>query len=185
MSFTPGTCAQNAAVSGATNKSVSCRTPAVSSPSGTCLTLADRIDVRDTPSAGHPESRLVGYVAACGSIRVTQRVLKPDGDVRQDIGLLIAPDTEARSAKVSGVKNFSKNGVRQRTPIYQPARPLYHPRPLSAKNLQSGAAISACLRSSFTSISHTCSSSRISTLTSSVSSRCCSATRTTPRATKL
>ena len=103
MSFTPGTCAQNAAVSGATNKSVSCRTPAVSSPSGTCLTLADRIDVRDTPSAGHPESRLVGYVAACGSIRVTQRVLKPDGDVRQDIGLLIARDTAAQSAQVSRV----------------------------------------------------------------------------------
>ncbi len=119
-----------------------------------------------------------------GNIRKTPRA-HPARDVRQDIGLLIAPDTEARSAKVSGVKNFPKNGVRQRTPIYQPARPLYHPRPLSAKNLQSGAAISACLRSSFTSISHTCSSSRISTLTSSVSSRCCSATRTTPRATKL
>ncbi len=104
MSFTPGTCAQSAAVSGATNKSVSCRTPAVSSLSGTCLTLADRIDVRDTPSAGHPESRLVGYVAACGSIRVTQRVLKPDGRP-EDADLLVARDTAAQSAQVSRVCN--------------------------------------------------------------------------------
>jgi len=116
MSFTPGTCAQNAAVSGATNKSVSCRTPAVSSPSGTCLTLADRIDVRDTPSAGHPESRLVGYVAACGSIRVTQRVLKPDGDVRQDIGLLIARDTAAQSAQVSRVCDPTSRGPHRSGP---------------------------------------------------------------------
>ena len=31
------------------------------------------------------------------------RVLRPDGDVRQDIGLLIARDTAAQSAQVSRV----------------------------------------------------------------------------------
>jgi len=73
--------------------------------------------------AGHPltaepsKVRLFGLVRAWGSVRVTLRVLRPDGcaqnpdrvaqnpggDVRQDISLLVARDTGAQSAKVSRV----------------------------------------------------------------------------------
>ena len=59
---------------------------------------------------GHFGARLVGVVIACGFVRFTLRVLRPDGDVRQDIGLLIARDTAAQSAQVSRV--YDPPGIR-------------------------------------------------------------------------
>jgi len=63
----------------------------------------------------------------------TLRVLRPDGcaqnpdrvaqnpggDVRQDISLLVARDTGAQSAGVTGLRSLSACGVRSRTPIYR------------------------------------------------------------------
>ncbi len=89
--------------------------------------------------AGHPltaepsKVRLFGLVRAWGSVRVTLRVLRPDGcaqnpdrvaqnpggDVRQDISLLVARDTGAQSAGVTGLRSLSACGVRSRTPIYR------------------------------------------------------------------
>ena len=121
----PDTYAQSAAVSGATSKPVSCRTPADRSPSGICP--AGHPPLR-SPSgirpAGHPltaepsKVRLLGLVTAWGSVRVKLRVLRPDGraenpdgDVRQDIGLLVARDTGAQSAQVSWVCDTSRHVV--------------------------------------------------------------------------
>ena len=74
------------------SKSVSCRTPADHGQD-------------ETRIAGNPTStaRTEHISSDMGTVRITLRVLRPDGDVRQDIGLLIARDTDALSAKVSRV----------------------------------------------------------------------------------
>ena len=74
------------------SKSVSCRTPADHGQD-------------ETRIAGNPTStaRTEHISSDMGTVRITLRVLRPDGDVRQDIGLLIARDTEAQSAQVSRV----------------------------------------------------------------------------------
>ncbi len=74
------------------SKSVSCRTPADHGQD-------------ETRIAGNPTStaRTEHISSDMGTVRITLRVLRPDGDVRQDIGLLIARDTEAQNAQVSRV----------------------------------------------------------------------------------
>ena len=74
------------------SKSVSCRTPADHGQD-------------ETRIAGNPTStaRTEHISSDMGTVRITLRVLRPDGDVRQDIGLLIARDTVAHSAQVSRV----------------------------------------------------------------------------------
>ncbi len=121
-------------------KSVSCRTPAVVKPirNPSCRASAERgpsgIRLVGHPLTAEPSKvRLFGLVRAWGSVRVTLRVLmadgcaqnpdrvaqNPDGDVRQDIGLLVARDTGAQSAGVTGLRSLSACGVRSRTPIYR------------------------------------------------------------------
>ena len=107
----PDTCAQSASVSGATSKPVSRRTPAARCPSVPRLAavlrcLCDHPDPALSPSSVAcvtVRPRLAGFGVAFGSVQVTLRVLRPDGDVRQDIGLLVARDTAAHSAQVSRV----------------------------------------------------------------------------------
>ena len=90
----PDTCAQSASVSGATSKPVSWRIPAARPSPALPPSSVACVTVRP---------RLAGFGAAFGSVQVTLRVLRPDGDVRQDIGLLVARDTAAHSAQVSRV----------------------------------------------------------------------------------
>ena len=80
----PDTYAQCAAVSGAMSKSVSCRTPAI------LYALRDH-------ALRTPAIRVLCGLCPAGI---------PDGDVRQDIDLLIARDTAAQSAQVSRVLDF-------------------------------------------------------------------------------
>ena len=71
------------------------------------------------------------------------RVLKPDGDVRQDIGLLIARDTAAHSAQVSRVRDSPGYGVRQDTDL--PSHPC-HPHPGHGLTRAGEGRFAVCLR---------------------------------------
>ena len=76
--------------------------------------------MRSRPESALPDTR------RCAAIWVTLRVLRPDGraenpdgDVRQDIGLLVARDTAAQSAQVSRVHDSPRMWCPVRTPIYR------------------------------------------------------------------